>query len=268
MLATRKIMHYGDLLLRFSTPAILLVLIALLVRRKLYREFPLLFSYAIFSIIADISRQIASGHPVGYFIVYWSAEAIYGVLALLVLREAFHHVFSVEYRLLRWMRFVLPVTVMVILAFSIYEGMLSSAGYNKIRYVTEMIYWFDTGVHAFQGGLLLVLIVLSSVFPVRWLDYEVGIVIGLGINAIFTILADVLWFDFGNRFPMFLRYGPPAGYILATLIWLLAFSVPPKQTTKREYTDKEIAEIMREQWRTLAIIRKWLRRNRPFQLSH
>ena len=106
-------MHNGDLLLRFTGPAFLLVLVILLVKRKHHREFPFFFTYAIFSIIAAIARQTASSHPVGYFIVYWSAEALYGILALLVLREVFHHVFSVEYELHPWIRFPLPVTVIV-----------------------------------------------------------------------------------------------------------------------------------------------------------
>src|SRR5947209_8700035 len=82
-------MHYAGLFLSFTAMALLLALIAILIKRKLHCEFPFFFAYAMFSIIAAISRQLASGHPVGYFIIYWSAEIIYAVLALLVVREVF-----------------------------------------------------------------------------------------------------------------------------------------------------------------------------------
>lgn len=260
-------MHYLDSLLRLIASGLLLGVITLLVTRKLYREFPFFFTYAAFSIAAHVFRHIASGHPVGYFIVYWSAEAIYAILALLVIREVFHHVFRVEYQLFRWMRFLLPVTVVVILGFSIYQGMESSAGYNKIRYAKEMIYWFDVGVHAFQVVLLLLLFALRLVFPVGWLRYEFGILAGFGCNAIFTTTADLLWFEHGTRYAAFFQYGPPAGYILATLIWLHAFALPPEKIKPPDYTLKEAVELINQQWGTFDVIRKWLRRNRPFQLS-
>src|SRR5947209_7357054 len=86
-------MHDANLLLRLVGLTFLIVLVVLLKKRKEQREFPFFFAYAMFSIIAAISRQLASGHPVGYFIIYWSAEIIYAVLALLVVREVFQHVF-------------------------------------------------------------------------------------------------------------------------------------------------------------------------------
>lgn len=260
-------MHDANTLLRLFGIILLLGITILLIRRGQHREFRFFFIYVIFSIIAAMSRQIASGHPIVYFVLYWSAEAIYAVLALMVIREVFHHVLSFEYRFTRWARFLLPVTVIVIFGVSVYQGIHSSAGYSKILYLTQMIHWFDFGVHAFQAGLLVLLIVVCSLFSVPWLRYEFGIIIGFGINAVFTMAADLLWVEYGSRVALFSRYGPPAGYILATLMWLLAFSAPAKQGSKSEYSEKEMLELLREQWRTLAIIRKWLRRNRPLLLS-
>lgn len=260
-------MSYLDLLLRLVASVLLVALIALLVRRKLRPQFPFFFIYSILSILGTLSGQIASSHPVAYFIFYWSAQATYAVFALLVIREVFHHVFRSEYRLLRWMRFVLPITVIVILGFSIYQGIQSSAGYSKVRYVKEMIYWFDLGVHTFQAALLLLLIGLRAFFAAEWLRYEFGILSGLGCNAIFAMSADLLWFEYGSRFATFFQYGPPVGYILATLIWLQAFFPSPEEIQRPDHDPKELLGVMREQWRSLAIIRKWLRRNRPFQFS-
>ena len=105
----------------------------MLIGRKQHRQFPFFFAYAIFSVVADTARQIASGHPVRYFIVYWSAEALYGIVALLVLREVFHRVFEVEYDLYRWVRFLLPLTVVLILAVSVYHGIHRTAGYSHVH---------------------------------------------------------------------------------------------------------------------------------------
>ena len=259
-------MHYGDLLLRFTTPVLLLVLIILLVRRKQHREFPVFFAYVTFSIVADSARQIASGHPADYFIVYWAAEAFYGILALLVLREVFHRVFVVEYDLHPWVRYLLPFTVVLILSFSIYQGIQHTTGYSKIRYIKEMIYWFDLGVHTFQGALLLLLLGLRVIFPVRWLRYEFGIIAGFGCNAVFTMSADLLHFDFGSSYEAFFRYGPPIGFILATLIWLQAFYRPPEEIKRTGHDPQEILDLMRRHASTAERIKEWLRHNRPFAL--
>ena len=82
-------MPVGDLLLRLTAPLILLALIVVLIRRKLYRQFPVFFVYLAYALSASGLRIAVKSQPKSYFVIYWSADIIYGILALLVIREVF-----------------------------------------------------------------------------------------------------------------------------------------------------------------------------------
>jgi len=249
-------MNYLNLLLRWPGLALLLVLIALLIRRKQHRKFSLFVAYLAFSILAAIVRIIASRDQLAYFVAYWSAEVIFATLALLVIRQVFHRVFAVEYRLFRWMRFLLPVTVVLILGFSFYEGVQVWNGHSQIRQLIAMINGFDIGVHAFQAALLFLLLVLRLLFPARWLRYEFGILTGYAFNSIVNICGDLLWLKYGSGYRLFYTYGPPMAFMLTTLIWLWVFSAPPEAIAKMNPSPDKLHDPPDQQHHSFVRIRQ------------
>ena len=63
----------------------------ILVKRRLYREFPFFFAYISAVIVVSGIRFWAIHDYSIYFKVFWSSEALYTVMALLALHEAFIH---------------------------------------------------------------------------------------------------------------------------------------------------------------------------------
>src|SRR5262249_54745599 len=167
-------MQAGDLILRFTPSAILLGLGTIFLRRKLYREFPFFFSYILYSLAATVLREIVIQRVLAYFWLYWITEALYGVLALLVLREVFHRVFALPYEAYRWFRYLLPAALLTILSLSFSEAVIHPQGAGYIPRLITAIYWFDLGVHALEGTVLLLVIALIVVFPVAWRQHEFG----------------------------------------------------------------------------------------------
>src|SRR5215469_15130786 len=244
-------MTIRDLFLSFTAPAILLVLALIFLRRKLYREFPLFFTYVVYSAVGGALRETAIHHQFLYFWLYWISEALYGILALLVLREAFYRVFALPHAAYRWFRFLLPIIVLLILSLSMWEMAQHPLGTGTAGRMVSAIYWFDFGVHALEGAILLLVLALTLMFPVAWRRYEFGILTGYGISACVTMLADLLRFALGSRYETFFRYGPPIAYVLATLIWLHAFLVPPENPPRAQMGLDEMLGIMRRS-------REWL----------
>jgi|GEM_PF-818610 len=251
-------MTVRDLILSFTAPAILLVLALIIVRRRLYREFPLFFTYVVFSAVVGALRETAIDHRFLYFWLYWITEALYGILALLVLREVFHRVFALPYEAYRWFRFLLPAALFIILGFSFLEAVIHPRGGGYIPRLITAIYWFDLGVHALEGTVLLLVVALIVVFPVAWRQHEFGILAGFGVSACITILADLMMLQAGSRYETFFRYGPPIAYVLATFIWLHAFLQPLQSRPQSQLHPDEMLEIVRRSRRLLEKIERAL----------
>jgi len=251
-------MTIRDLFLSFTAPAILLVLALIFLRRKLYREFPLFFTYVVYSAVGGALRETAIHHQFLYFWLYWISEALYGILALLVLREAFYRVFALPLAAYHWFRFLLPIIVLLILSLSMWEMAQHPLGAGTVGRMVSAIYWFDFGVHALEGAILLLVLALTLVFPVAWRRYEFGILTGYGISACVTMLADLLRFAWGSRYETFFRYGPPIAYVLATFIWLHAFLQPLQSRPQSQLHPDEMLEIVRRSRKLLEKIERAL----------
>ena len=260
-------MTVRDLILSFTAPAILLVLALIIVRRRLYREFPLFFTYVVFSAVVGALRETAIDHRFLYFWLYWITEALYGILALLVLREVFHRVFALPYEAYRWFRFLLPAALFIILGFSFLEAVIHPRGGGYIPRLITAIYWFDLGVHALEGTVLLLVVALIVVFPVAWRQHEFGILAGFGVSACITILADLMMLQAGSRYETFFRYGPPIAYVLATIIWLHAFLRPPQTRSQSQIEPDEMLEIVRRSRQLLEKIERALRLRRHILIT-
>lgn len=242
-LTTHK-MNIVDFILSFIAPVILLVLAGILVRRRVYTEFPLFFGYILYSAAVGILRETAIQHRLLYYWLYWITEGIYGAAEVLVITEVFRWIFVLEHAAQRWFRAILPIIILLISGFSLWQTVFHPLG-RRIPWEVNAIYWFDFGVHLLEGVILALLPILIKFFPVSSKPREFGILLGFGVAASFTLLAYLMRFEWGSRYELFFRYGPPAGYILATLVWLHAFLTPVEARPKTEMDAEEMLGVMR-----------------------
>lgn len=245
-----------DICLHIGPPIVLLSLIFILLRRQLHRDFRIFFLYMFYVPVATALQMAVMHRPAAYFWLYWSTEAGYGILALLVLREIFHRVFAVVYANYRWFRFLLPAIVIFSLGLSLWEVLQHPFGREDLPGVVNAIYWFDLGAHLVEGGVLLLLLALTAVLPIAWRRYEFGILAGFGLNASLTIIAYVLRFDLGRSCEVFFRYGPPIAYLFATLVWLRVFFRPPRSNCHPQMGLEEVERAILQFWTGLRQIKR------------
>jgi hypothetical protein len=248
-------MSVVDLILRFTPAVILLVLAVVFVRRHFYKEFPLFFAYVAFSLIATAARFSVRNEPVPYFVVYWTTDAIYALLALLALNEVFKRVFELDYKEHPWFRFVLPLTALVIAGFFITQPYVLSLA--PAARISNIIFSFDIGVHCLEGVILLLFLLLQKILASAYDQYESGILTGFGLAAYITMSADVARSDFGSGFELYFRYAPPLGYILAAAIWLHAFVRKPLPQQKLKIRISELLQLLKRQQEFMDKISKW-----------
>lgn len=228
-----------DFALSITPPLVLTWLILIFVRQRIYRDFGAFFAYMLYVLLAAGLRAAVVGRASPYYWLYWITEAIYGAAEMLVIREVFRHIFAIHYKSSPWFRLVLPATVLVILGLTLWQTVYHPLG-HRIPWAVNATYWFDLGVHLLEGIILVLLVVLTLFFPVEWRQREFGILTGFGLAASVTLFAYLARFEGGSRYELFFRYGPPAGYIAASLVWLHAFVRPVEQVPRAQHDPEQM----------------------------
>lgn len=253
-------MRLFDILMQILGGTLLLWLAAVMVRRRLHREYSFFFSYIVFALLATALRLSVSGNDRTYFFVYWATEAFFPILVLLALHEAFYDVFFGFYSF-RWFWMIFPGVVAIISFFSIRHAILKPLlGMPRI---TTVVLSLGIAVSYVQAGLFVVFMLLVVALHVRWRRYPFDIALGFALSTVGDWTAFALRSEFGNKFPLVIRYAPPVAYICATLVWLWSFSGPLQPEPKLEWThDVSPEQLLAEVKEYTRIMKKFLgRRN-------
>src|ERR1700733_9168700 len=105
-------------LLAFIPSGLLVALLGLLVRRRVYATLPCFFAYVAFAVAADLARFLVHNHPGAYYATYWVTEAGYDLLGILVMYEVLRAVLASLPRA-RWVRLIFPAILIASLALSL-----------------------------------------------------------------------------------------------------------------------------------------------------
>jgi hypothetical protein len=210
----------------FLICSILMVLLAaLLVRRRLWRQYPFFCAYIFFSIADATALTILGSHYRGYFWVYWSDQVIYSALGMLTLYEVFHHIFRPFCELYKWFCTIFPATVLMAVAASVFLTIQHPPTQaHGIRGVVLSFAIIDCSV---QLGLFCMFTVLMIVLGIRWRSYAVGIIEGFAASALGSLLGFGVRYVLGVDYTALNKLAPPLGFLLAVLLWLNALLRPP-----------------------------------------
>jgi hypothetical protein len=200
-------------------------LAVLLVRRRVYREFPVFFGYILSSIlIMALKLALIGGEYLIYFKVYWITEAFYAVAALFVLHEAFRRVF-LEFYELSWFWLLFPGVVVIIAAFATSNALRNPPA--QAPQIIGVILSFGSAVNYIKVGLFGLFFLLVLFFGLRWWSYPFGIVLGFAVSAFGSWFVYALRSEFGTRFNAGLKYAIPMAYLCGVALWLGTFIKPP-----------------------------------------
>jgi hypothetical protein len=233
-----------DILLILIEPIIGVSLAAVLVWRRVHREFPFFFIYISSAIVIGLLRVSVTRNYVLYFKVFWATEAIYIVLALLALHEVFRKVFEAFYEK-RWFWLFFPVVVAAIFGIAI-AYKLGSPPVQASRLIS-LILILGTAVSLVQVAIFGLFFLLVWFHGTRWRDYPFSIVVGFAIIALGSLWGNWSRSVFGTRFNRFFGYAPAVAYILAVIVWLDTFLRPPSEPKWRlRITPEQLLEEIRE----------------------
>jgi hypothetical protein len=233
--------------LLWLAPRVLQIFIAaIIIRRRLVREFPVFFVYTLFQVISEGTLFVldhnaaVSGYQ--YWYVYWIGLTVSSALRFGIIWEICSNVFRKYPGLRRLNRFVFGWAIVVLLFLAI--AIAAYAPEDGTFHILSRSRILDLSVNVMQSGLWLLLVGLSACFRLSWRSFAYGIAFGLGIFAtvVLATQATRVWtgfvagyvFDFVNM----------AAYNCCAIIWLVYLLAP--ETSHR--TVKELPENNLEQW--------------------
>src|SRR5436305_380939 len=154
-------MFSPDLVLRLAVTVPQFAVLALLLRRKYYRQFPFFAVYIAYSISMTPLRIVGEAHH-SYFLLYWVTEAISGVLELLALQEAFKPSLEMYYKLYRGSRFVPVATVLGIVGRAVWQAFGHPLGRSWLGSFGAGAYAFEVGVRILEVAVFLLALKLAQ----------------------------------------------------------------------------------------------------------
>ncbi|PYP92987.1 MAG: hypothetical protein DMG65_02110 [Candidatus Angelobacter sp. Gp1-AA117] len=232
-------------------------LVALLVKRKAYREFHFFFWFLIFSIAAEILRYTTQHHFTRktYFWTYWSTAFLYDTFNLLVLYEVFRRTFREFYRRFSWFRLLFPGAVILALIPALLFHM-AFRNPHELRGIT-LLFSFEIAVDLIELSLFAVFFLLVKFFALPWRNYAFGVVLGFALLSIGSWGAYWLRLEPSLSYRIFFRYIPAISYFCALLLWLAVFNRPePNTGWALKVKPEELLQELREYGKILAAIRR------------
>jgi hypothetical protein len=215
------------LLVWFIPLGLLFFLVAALAQRRAYRTFPFFFTYVTFAVAADLARFAALGHQHSYRITYWTTEAGYDILGILVMYEVLRSVLGSLARA-RWTRLILLFLIIVGVGLSVAHR---QAVPPKVTGFLVYIVLGEIAVRFVQVLVFAGLVTLVPLIGLRWRQYPFGVATGFGLYATVMLLTTIEFSDFGTRFKFLWGITSLVAYSVAVSIWIWFFSVPQRLET-------------------------------------
>lgn len=225
-------------LVTYTPLVLLLVLLWVLLRRRIYRLLPFFLSYVVFAVLADAARFLSHSNDDLYFDVYWVTEAGYSLLGVLVLYEIYRTVFR-QLMTMWWVRLIFPIAIGVAGVLVALRSYFSPS--IMPNFIMTFIVNAELAVRFLQVSIFVVLVALVYFFGLRWRHQAFGIAVGFGIYATVALVSTTKFYEFGTDFAFVWGAILLVAYSTAVLIWIWFFT--RKQEVGPSYDEQDFPPI-------------------------
>lgn len=225
-------LHWSEYLFWFASPALQVLIAAVMIKRNLRRDYPMFFNYTMFQIVSHalmfVFWKVSYAY---YYYAYWTASAIGILLGFLVIREIFLEAFR-PYEALRELGEMLFSWSLLVLVLIALVSAFSQSSPGDGRIFVALITG-ERSIRILQCGVVLFMFVFSRYLGVSAKHQLFGIALGFGSFAAIEMLALFLWKQYGLISDFTLRTVISTAYFLAAGVWL-AYSLAPVRSRRTE----------------------------------
>lgn len=208
---------------KWIAPALLQTLIlVVMIRRRLVREFPVFLSYTAFEVGYFAVRfslfLFAPERYRWFFYASWVGKATELALGFAVIHEIFSHAFR-SYPAIQKLGVLLFKWAAGILLFLVVIASASAPVSGGSQTVFNF-FLLDRALSIMQCGLLLLLFLFSSYFGLSWRHYLFGIALGFGLYGTAELALAALRTEFGPSWDSAFNLIVPLVYNCSVFIWV------------------------------------------------
>lgn len=224
---------------------LLLVVVAVMIYRRLYREFPVFFTYVLTVVLVELIRHVVLRFRttlLQYFYTYWITEAVEVVLAFLVLYEVFLIRLFPGFNITRIYRWLFPAVGIIVLALTAWMFFgAPTAGPSKIVAIigasTLALSFCQVAFLTFFGALMLYM-------SREWRRHELGIAVGFGVYGAVKLFVTL---ERAKHFygPIKVEQIPTIAYLVAVAIWLFYLCRTDPEPRDTPITEEMVEEAER-----------------------
>ncbi len=243
------------LFLWISPHALLGILVVVLCKRRLYREFPCFFAYVLYEIAEFILLFALRSVPVAgkqyayafYATLMLSVAVRFGVIDE-VSKDLFHESQFLKVAARRSLQAVTGLLLVIGVLLAVY-----APGDTSLRWIAGVSV-VNRGAAVVQCGLLLSLLLFSRFLGLSWRRPAFGITLGLGVLTSVDLAIYALRAEFSNGVWIpYLNLVRTGTYLICVLIWIgysLAPELEPASLTvvprdEVETWNKELQQLLR-----------------------
>jgi len=203
----------------FAVPSLAL-LACILLYRKLYREFPLFFSYVVVTEMVGLARYIASkGSPTIYSYFYWISNLVVVLFAFLASYELFVRRLFPRFYKIRFFRILFTLAVILVNLLVVFAAIYGN--HKRWLLLSSRIGEF------LRAAVVFFFVALMTVMGRKWEMKEFGIAFGFGLDVAMSLASVTFWTQASKRNPLIGRI-PVIAYDIACIIWIYCFWRAPK----------------------------------------
>lgn len=227
----------------------------LLIQRNARLHFPIFFSYTVCTIGIAIARLITSQHYSQYFYTFWFTEVVFLLFGLAALHEVFHWVYEDFYRL-RWFQLLYYGSIVLVLSVTIWNAIANPP--VQAHPVIGLILDIGIAINFIQVAIVVVFSALLKPLFVPFRRYPFGIAAGFGASAMGPLIGYFALSIFGTKVQYFTQYASAVAYILALVLWIMAFfqQEPEEKAWMPPMPPHEMLRMAREYLKVLRPERK------------
>ena len=212
--------------------ALLLLLAALIWRRKLHKQFPVFLLFAVVLAIEQLTVYLAdvipSVAPLVFWRVVWLGLLVEALIKFALIGEIFVRVFGQYPSLAKLGKLLINgVGVALVLLATITAAYTPK---DNTDWIVSGAHILEQAIYLIECGLLLSLFVFVAYFKLHWSRSAFGIALGLGISACVHLATWALMANgnFPAHYRIFLIFLNMATYHVCVLIWFYYLLVPQR----------------------------------------
>jgi hypothetical protein len=223
------------------SPMLQALVAIVMVRKKLFREMPLFFTYTVcHSLSACILFLLLKTSWAAFFYSYWGSEIVDALLTFLVIQEVFSTVFR-PYEAIRSLGiWLFRCLLLGLIAVTIVMAPGSApSGFDRL---VSSLFIVQRSILFVQAGLIFFLILSSRLFGLTWRNYVFGVALGFGAMACVAGLGVALRSRVPAPIDDWLVTVVPFGYIFGVAVWA-SYMLMPSSSQKVDRSEIDVSPL-------------------------